>query len=240
MVNTTRIALRVWKLLCLIVVLLFLFPISTGIIRTFQLIILPSVWLGAIVLTYKRTWPAVIIAACGLGILCLFLLPGRSVNSDQLQNLYVRHLQRYKGTIYIWGGENKLGIDCSGLVRRAMINANLQIGLTTLNPTATRQAFTIWWYDCSAKALGTHYKSFTESVMEASSINDLPTTSLHPGDLAITPNGEHVLAYLGAGEWIQTDPYLMRVAMQTVPSKNKWFRVPVHIVRWSQLAQISE
>ncbi|MBI3986575.1 MAG: C40 family peptidase [Lentisphaerae bacterium] len=33
----------------------------------------------------------------------------------------VQCLRRYEGTLYVWGGENRRGIDCSGLVRKKVI-----------------------------------------------------------------------------------------------------------------------
>ena len=35
--------------------------------------------------------------------------------------------------MYYWGGENKIGIDCSGLIRKSLIVANYKRGLLTLH-----------------------------------------------------------------------------------------------------------
>lgn len=59
-----------------------------------------------------------------------------------------------------------------------------------------------------------------------------------PGDLAVTSNGIHIMAYLGDNRWIEADPGIRRVITVTVPAnENNWFRIPVNIVRWKFFVQ---
>ena len=58
---------------------------------------------------------------------------------------------------------------------------------------------------------------------------------LIPGDLAVTEDGVHVLAYLGGSEWIEADPQLNGVVRLSAPSENPWFGVEVRVVRWRVL-----
>ena len=69
-----------------------------------------------------------------------FLFPGREHDSRTTRE-YVTELLRYEGAKYIWGGENWLGIDCSGLVRSALITANYKLGILTLNPRLVGKGF---------------------------------------------------------------------------------------------------
>ena len=48
-----------------------------------------------------------------------------------------------------------------------------------------------------------------------------------PGDIAVTASGVHVLACLGASEWIEADPNLKKVLIVQVPeSKILGFKKP--------------
>jgi len=173
-----------------------------------------------------------------LGILIAGILvsPGRNADTQQLCNVYLRSLQTYEGTRYIWGGENTLGIDCSGLVRAGLIKANVEQGLLTLNPELVRFGLSLWWHDCSAKALGEEYRGLTRRITSSPSINLLGNSKTQPGDIAVTTSGVHVLAFLGNDEWIEADPDLKKVVVVKAPSKeNPWFDEPVQIMRWTEL-----
>jgi cell wall-associated NlpC family hydrolase len=149
------------------------------------------------------------------GVCCLtvaFLcLPGRAVDVGALRDAYVSSLSDYEGTRYVWGGENRFGIDCSGLVRKGLVNANLRLGLRTLNPRLVRQALSLWWHDCTAQALRDEFRGLTVRVGAAPSIKEIDEQALRPGDLAVTANGVHVLAYVGKRTWAEADPGEMRV-----------------------------
>jgi len=64
----------------------------------------------------------------------------------------------------------------------------------------------------------------------------LDHTRLLPGDLAVTTNGIHIMAYLGGNRWIEADPVAARVISAKAPSDEiGWFDTPMRIVRWSLL-----
>jgi hypothetical protein len=118
-----------------------------------------------------------------------------------------------------------------------MINASLKRGLATINPRLIRFAVGLWWHDCTARDLGQGYRGLTVPVSESPSINTVFPSSLHPGDLAVTMSGVHILAYLGDNHWIEADPTAHKVLIVQVPeSNNAWFNVPVRIVRWRTLS----
>lgn len=173
--------------------------------------------------------------AAGLIAAGFLLLPGRPASTETLRQDYLDALRGYTSAVYVWGGETRAGIDCSGLVRRGLIDANLARGLRSANPALVRQGLSLWLNDCSAKALGEEYRGWTQAVLNTSSLNDADYDKLLPGDVAVTSNGVHTLAYLGDRTWIEADPGAWRVIQVTVPTPNAWFSQPMRVVRWRQL-----
>jgi cell wall-associated NlpC family hydrolase len=84
--------------------------------------------------------------------------------------------ERYIGTPYVWGGESlsEGGLDCSGLVLRAMSD----IGVTGVPRTAHEQM-----------SLGTAVPSLAQA---------------QPGDLLVFYGGKHIGIYLGDGKMIDS------------------------------------
>lgn len=156
------------------------------------------------------------------------------MRGDDLRRNYVGSLLKYEGTRYIWGGENWLGIDCSGLVRSGLIAANYRQGILHLNPSLVREGFSLWWHDCSARALGEEYRGRTRLLVSAASINVIDYATILPGDIAVTDDGIHTLAYLGDRVWIEADPDVKKVIKVQAPAKNPWFDQPVKVMRWVQ------
>ncbi len=220
----------------LLALILLAYPVNIGVTRWGLALSIPALALAASAILFKRK----ILRLVPLGILLLacavLALPGREGDAGRLRERYVKELRSYEGCRYVWGGENSLGIDCSGLVRKALLAANVKEGLATFNPGLLRKALWLWWNDCVARELGEGYRGKTQALYEAKSINALEQGKLMPGDLAVTKDGVHVLACLGAGEWIEADPGAMKVISVKIPAPdNAWFEMPVKIVRWTQL-----
>jgi hypothetical protein len=211
-------------------------PVSNGALRLFVAAAIPGLWALAIFLARPVRGMSFAIMAAGLLVGVAAVLPGRRMDPVRLQSTYVLQLRHYEGTPYVWGGENGRGIDCSGLVRRALVDAYMRTALTTGNPRAMRAGLDLWWHDSSALALRDQYRHSTAPVFAASSINSIPASRLLPGDIAVTANGVHVLAYLGDGTWIQAEPGIMKVITLAAPNENGWFNVAVHVMRWRDMA----
>ncbi len=169
---------------------------------------------------------------------CVFW-PSAKPDSSQLRARYLSALTSYQGTPYVWGGENGRGIDCSGLIRRAMIDALISQGWHDRSPALWREAAFIWWHDCSALAMKSGYSGQIEPLFAAKNLNALDTTRLQGGDLAVTQSGVHVLAFVGGKTWVQADPNLVnggdKVIETAAPSKSGWFGQPMQICRWRNL-----
>jgi hypothetical protein len=227
----------VWLLLWPAVLAILLFPIRFGGLRLALVLALFVLWAGALWLFRERRW--VRRACLGLAALAgaIVLLPGSTDDPGALRRAYVRALGSYEGVRYVWGGETRLGIDCSGLPRRALIDAHLNRGIRTANPRLLRRALDLWWHDSSARALQHGYRGQTRFLLAARGLNALDHARLLPGDIAVTANGLHALVYVGSRTWIEADPGPAgRVLKVTVPAAdNVWFDTPVDILRWRDL-----
>jgi hypothetical protein len=223
-----------WLSSLLLLIAVALYPVSNRWSRLLSVSLFVAVWFGALALFWRK--PAVRWTLLTLTALAgaLLLGPGRSLPSAQtMRDDYLKGLRRYDGVTYFWGGENPRGIDCSGLVRRGLIDALFLRGVSTFHPGLTRESLSRWWKDCTAKALGKGEPPLTTHILDAPSINALPHDQIMAGDLAVTADGIHVLAYLGDLTWIEADPAIRKVVQVKVPSAdNAWFQTPVRVVRW--------
>jgi hypothetical protein len=177
-------------------------------------------------------WVPMAFAVCGVA---LMILPGRAVDRNALRNRYVQSLLHYEGTRYVWGGENRLGVDCSGLLRAALVDACWVEGIERGNPTLLRRAAWLWWHDESAAQMAADYLQVTERVGDAAPLKARPNEELAAGDFAVTADGSHVLAYAGEGRWIEADPYQMKVLVMEPGSTSPWWDVKVVPGRWRWL-----
>ncbi|WP_395751962.1 hypothetical protein [Prosthecobacter sp.] len=157
---------------------------------------------------------------------------------ETLRASYVKHLRTFEGCPYYWGGESRRGIDCSGLIRRGLIDACLSEGVVRLDPGLIRHGLSLWWHDTSAKALGEEHQGLTKRLFEADALKTLDYSKLRPGDVAVTQDGVHTMAYLGEETWIEADPGKLRVITVHAPTtSNGWFLRPVRILRWRMLGE---
>ena len=232
-----RTAILLWVVGFCWLVAIVLYPVSTGLTRAAGATLAGLLALGLLGLWWRYRflrWPLL-----GLyGIIGVFaVLPGR----EQYDRLALRQevaqaLGRYEGVKYVWGGENFLGIDCSGLVRRGTIDGTFVFGVRTLNPLLVRKAVGFWWHDVSAREMGLGAGRTARKVTEEKSITTLNDKNLHPGDFAITSSGIHAVAYLGDHLWLEADPGEGKVVrVNASGTKNSWFRVPISVMRWRYL-----
>lgn len=235
-VITTRRAWLLWAAAVAFFLALALYPVSFRVTRAVSVALLFAIWFGLIALNWRRKsvrWMFVAATVICVGFL---LLPSRDrPESAALRHEYVNGLLRYEGVSYFWGGESTRGIDCSGLVRRGLIDSLALRGVRTLDAGLVRQALSLWWHDCTASALGESHHALTVPLLETPSLNALDHSQFLPGDLAVTSSGVHIMAYLGDHRWIEADPDVHRVITVSPPCDNPWFGVPMKIVRWRLL-----
>lgn len=222
--------------LCMVLALV---PIQSGTLRHALVGGVFLAWAGGLFLFWQSLVGRVIFLLPLAGTIGLALLPYRNPNGgERLQQAYVAALKRYEGVPYRWGGESTRGLDCSGLIRCAMIDTGLSEGWRTKDLGLLRTAAALWWYDASADEIGKGYNGRTYELKGGlTTLNTADYGKLHPGDLAVTENGQHILAYLGERAWINADPKgTFAVVSKTAPDENDaWFSTPVKLVRWYRL-----
>jgi hypothetical protein len=225
-----------WIVLLVLALILFLYPINSLPLRLALLGLTIGAYCSLIWFFRNRKPVSYGLIALAFLIGAFLVCPGKNGDPQSLQKAYLLSLRSYEDTRFFWGGENKFGVDCSGLVRAGLIKANFEQGLLTLNPGLVRFSLSLWWHDCSAQALGEEYRRQTKRIATAKSINFLEPGKIQPGDLAVTATGVHVLAFLGGNEWIEADPGMGKVVIVKVPADhNPWFQEPVHVMRWTEL-----
>lgn len=211
-------------------------PVTTKLHRLVILLALAGIWLGPLILLWNRKTiriPLLILPAIAI---TPFLLPAKPPNQPELRKDFLDRLISYEGIKYHWGGENRRGIDCSGLPRKALREALLSDGIRNLNGGSMRLFLKHWWNDASAKALAEAHLDFTQPTGKTGTIATMDYSNLHPGDLAVTEDRRHILAFLGDENWIHADPGADKVIIENGrTSANGWFAVPVSIHRWTIL-----
>jgi hypothetical protein len=216
---------------------LWYFPYIDFLLRIATWAVALLILIGAVFFSWRiRVLPWLLIALYGLAILFLVWPSHRPVDRPVLRSDYCSALKSYLGCRYVWGGEGYLGIDCSGLVQKGLIDALAARGFTTFDPALMRQSLSLYWHRTNAKVIGEGYVGRTFTVTTCPNLNALDYSLLQPGDLAVTAAGDHVMAYLGNQTWIAGDPGAGKVTTFTIPEKkNTYFSTPMRIVRWKIL-----
>lgn len=231
-----RTLITIWLIVVVALIVNFAFPIRTGLTRMSLLALTFLTISGGIALTWRiRILRFLIVGICIAVSLFLFWPSASSPDPTVLRWLYIQHLQKYKETKYVYGGENRLGVDCSGLVREGMIEALLSYGIVHHHPGAVRAALHLWWHDSNAIMLG-KMPELTRPVKGQDYVALHNTSGIEAGDLALTQSGSHVLAYLGNNRWIEADPGLNRTHVFTLDDEFKHLSDElVLFVRWRWL-----
>ena len=233
--NRHKLLLVLWLLLWAAFAAVLWYPVADEYTRSGVIVLAAGLW--AMPLAIWPRWPVRTgCVALAVAAAALLFLPGREVDRQQLRELYVQRLVAFDGTKYVWGGENEAGIDCSGLIRRAMVEAELIQGLRTVNPGLIRQGLAIWWNDCTARELGQGHDGQTRQIATAE-LGAINPQTLQPGDMAIINGGTHIIAYVDGQTWIEADPN--RGKVMTFTLSDHYYKLTSAqgiLVRWVQLS----
>ena len=234
---TRRTAVIAWGLALLAFAAILAYPVSSTFTRMAGAILAGALLAGLLGLGWRYPYPRWMLIVLYTAGAIFLILPGRpGYDRFALRLETVRAVERYEGVRYYWGGENALGIDCSGLVRRGAIDALALTGLRTLNPLLVRKAIALWWRDTSARDLMLGANGRAQRLYDVKAIAASDDSKLHPGDFAVIENGIHAAAYLGNHLWLEADPDERRVIrVNARTTANPWFRGQAALLRWKHL-----
>ncbi len=236
-ISLRRIVFGLWIASIPLLILLLLCPINSRPIRCTILLLLFAVLAGSFFFAWKNRILFLSLLSVFLGIGLFLILPGHPPSElSSLQAPYTKALSNYENIPYVWGGESRFGMDCSGLIRKSFQDVLLKHGIFTLNPFLVRGAIDLWWNDTTAKEIGKGYERRTVHILNCASLNTVDSTALQPGDIAVTASGVHVMAYLGNNRWIGADPGEKRVTIFSIPEpRNPYFSSSMNIMRWNKV-----
>lgn len=236
--------MRFFLVLLAICVVVYVLSMTYAFTRLLYLLTLAWGITGAVVWwgRHLRRQPraCLLIAAPVLVVIGWALAAGRPEDPAALRAAYIQRLRAYEHTLYVWGGETHVGIDCSGLARLALCEAMVTEGVRSGNPRLLGpRLWRLWWQDLSAEALGDGGRGWTQPIGHARRLAGLPSDALRPGDLAVTEHGSHVLIYLGQQRWIEANPEDHQVVINRADadSPRGYFLIPMVLMRWTPLRE---
>jgi hypothetical protein len=237
---TRRLLWLLWIAGITLLIAIWLYPVSDDRTRLAGAVLFPLLWAFTICLVWQYRAMRILVLLFTIAAALFLVLPGGFHRDPSiLRHDFATSLQRYTGAPYYWGGESPKGIDCSGLMRRGLIDALFLRGLRSADPRLVRYSIWLWWHDCTAADLGSG-RGDTTRLFTVKSVNSTDSSRLLPGYLAVTTSGAHVMAYLGDRSWIEADPTIGRVIIVKAPSQeNPWFSTPMNIMRWNILTDPS-
>ena len=183
-----------------------------------------------------KAYPKIVLPILIVFVIGIYWINSNSkpVKSSALRTVYINQLKSYVGTQYYWGGETRLGIDCSGLARTAFWQTMLAEGISKHNfHLLVPILWKFWWRDLSASDMEDGKYNYTKHIGKADKLAGYNNKNLSPGDIAI-PGSSHVLIYIGNNQWIEASPEDNKVVInKAIPnSKRSYFNMKVEFVRW--------
>lgn len=201
-------------------------------------VIFAGAWLvESIGLAWRHRWLRwTLLALCALAALFV-TMPGRQrFDRMELRQQTVLALKHYAGVRYFRGGENRLGMDGAGLVRRGAIDALFRCGLQQGNPVLVRRAAVLWWQGGGVRELLGGAGGKAQRLYEVKTMAGMDDSRLHPGDFAMAQNGTWAGCFLGNHLWIHAGADTVNVTLANLCAAGvSPVQGPVMLLRWRHL-----
>lgn len=210
-IKSKNLKLEVFLLCIVLFIISFIYPVNVGLKRLAVIIFGVLSLLSLFILIQKRKKLRIAYVSVLVIIAIIMMLNGKKISPDEMRSEYINVLKSYEGTRYVWGGEGRLGVDCSGLIRKALIDTNIKLGLENLSQQYIRRGIYLWFNDFSAQAVRDGYKHLAIKVCDVENLRIADYSKINQGDVAVTESGAHIIAYIGNRKWIEADPYEKKV-----------------------------
>ncbi|HAN09867.1 MAG TPA: hypothetical protein DCP90_04555 [Clostridiales bacterium] len=230
----------VWQIIITLMVVVFLILIHPVPERLSKHLVIGSFVVSWLIIVFKLwnnyfTRAVVIIAT--VFIFVTYYGSNKVIVSDELIRLsYIENLKNYENTNYMSGGENRIGIDSSGLIRRPMIDTFIEMGFKTKNMQYIRMALSIWMDDYAISDIYNNYKGMYIDILKFCSICEITDKNIKSGDILIYDNYSQVYIYLGNNEWIEVNPHDKKtIIVSAIPALSIMREISGKVVRWKVL-----
>ncbi len=226
-----------WIAGALLLGLLLIYPPGHRLTRLCSLVLALALAAGLPWLFWRWRWVRWGLLALYTTLLVFWFLPGRQTHSRPLlREQTAQALARYEGTRFFRSGENGLGLDSAGLIRRGALDALMAEGVRSLNPYLARESAAFWWSAWNVAQLGSGAGGAARRLHRTPRLREADAGLLYPGDFAVLEDKTQALGYLGGGRWITTSSadgraLVLDVAQSTHPALEQ----PATLLRWRHL-----
>lgn len=187
--------------------LLLFHPVVTTGTRILVMLLFIAIILLPCIKAYKYFMGKIILFTIILILSFKMYIQAPKVNFNDIISIQNDKMITYVGVKYLNGGENKLGIDEEGIIKKSLIDTYMQIFFDTSNIKYFIKSINIWLKELSYNKISdTHTK-----IKEFTNVKDLNNIKLYTGDFIFYPEMNIIyIVYNNGQNFIVTNNYLQK------------------------------